>query len=364
MFQKPRIAIVGGGPAGLTAAVILHRGGYQVNVYEGESSEQQRTQGGTLDLHEDAGQIALQRAGLLDAFSAIARHEDQEERVANPLTGHVAAGRLGPDGNVDKPEIDRGDLRKLLLDALPADVVQWGHRLAYMDVGKTERHGLVFTNGSRAEADIVIGADGAWSRVRSFLSTSQPIYTGITFFEGWIERPVAQVAELVGRGTLFCFGGEEAIFAQRNGAGRICVYAALKRTPEWLDSQIERQGSSMLLAGCYEKWAPSLRQLLDSCGDFVRRPIYSLPADFGWVPRKGVTLIGDAAHLMPPVGVGVNLAMLDASDVGEALCTLPDWMNAIRHAETTVCERAKAMMAEATTGFQDWFTQESCHQDG
>jgi 2-polyprenyl-6-methoxyphenol hydroxylase-like FAD-dependent oxidoreductase len=358
MVLKPCVAIVGGGPAGLTAAVMLHRGGYPVRVYEGESSEQQRSQGGTLDLHEDSGQVALQRAGLLEAFRVIARHEDQEERTANHLTGHVVIGGIGPEGSMDKPEIDRGELRKLLLDALPVDVMQWDHRLAYLDFGEVEKHGLVFTNGSRVEADIVIGADGAWSKVRSFLSAIPPAYTGITFFEGWIDQPSAEVGDLVGHGTLFCFGGEEALFAQRNGRGRICVYAALKRNSDEFDLLAEPQRLKTFVEENYSKWAPNLRQLLASCESFVRRPIYSLPEDFAWVPRKGITLIGDAAHLMPPVGVGVNLAMLDASDVATALCALPDWANALRYAETVVCERASSMMSGAIDGFQSWFTHE------
>ncbi|MHC1481501.1 FAD-dependent oxidoreductase [Frateuria aurantia] len=356
MSIKPRIAIVGGGPAGLTAAVMLHRGGFEVRVYESESSAQQRTQGGTLDLHEDSGQMALRRAGLLEAFRAIARHEDQEERLANPLTGHITTGRMGPEGEMDKPEIDRGELRKLLIDALPDDTVLWNHRLASLDSGATGMHSLVFTNGLSVEADIVIGADGAWSKIRAGLSASQPAYTGITFCEGWIDQPSAEVSELVGHGTLFCFGGEEAIFAQRNGRGRICVYAALKRSIAWFDTRLERQDLKAIVARSYETWAPNLRQLLDSCDEFVRRPIYSLPADFEWTPYKGVTLIGDAAHLMPPVGVGVNLAMLDASDVAAALCSMPDWESALRAAEIVVCERASTMMPEAISGFQSWFT--------
>lgn len=359
MSQKPTVAVVGGGPAGLTAAVILKRGGYHVHVYESESSEQQRTQGGTLDLHEDSGQVALQRAGLLEAFRAIARHDDQEERLANHLTGNVVVGHMGPDGEIDKPEIDRGDLRKLLLEAMPADAIRWGHHLERIDAGKKRLHKLVFTNGLQTEVDVVIGADGAWSKVRSFLSASQPIYTGITFFEGWIEQPSEDVAELVGRGTLFCFGGEQAIFAQRNGGGRICVYAALKRANEWLNTQIEQIGLRLLITESYVGWALNLRHLLDMCGDFVRRPIYTLPADFEWAPREGVTVVGDAAHLMPPVGVGVNLAMLDASDVAAAICNSLNWATAIRGAEKAVRERAMAIMPEAINGFQSWFTTDS-----
>lgn len=356
MQHPPRIAVIGAGPAGLTAALILHRGGHPVSVYEGEASGQQRTQGGTLDLHDDSGQVALQRAGLLEAFRAVARHEGQEARMGDPWSGEITTGGFGPEGSKDKPEIDRGDLRQLLLDALPADTVQWGHNLTALVSAQANGHGLRFANGVQREADIVIGADGAWSKVRAALSTCQPLPTGITFFEGWIAQPAADIAAMVGQGSLFCFGGEEALFVQRNSRDRLCVYAALKRSSEWLDAQIAQHGIRTLVTGCYTGWATNLRRLLEACTDFVRRPIYSLPADFCWTPRDGVTLIGDAAHLMPPVGVGVNLAMLDASDVAMALCARPDAISAMRDAEVLVRERARALMPDAIEGFQRWFT--------
>ncbi|WP_424192433.1 FAD-dependent monooxygenase [Ampullimonas aquatilis] len=356
---KPKIAIVGGGPAGLTAAVILHRGGHRVCVYEGELSTAHRAQGGTLDLHEDKGQIALKRAGLLDAFRAIARHEDQDERDVDSISGRAIAGTSRPDEHLDRPEIDRGVLRNLLLDALPADVVRWGSRLTHIDSGGACQHELFFADGSRVKADLVIGADGAWSRVRPSLSEIQPIYTGITFFEGWIEAPTTQEAALVGRGSLFSFGGAEAIFAQRNGQGRICIYAALKRPKDRLENETAHIAARELLQTCYQNWAPNLRHLLHACGVFAERLIYTLPADFGWMPRMGITLIGDAAHLMPPVGLGVNLAMLDAADIATALCGEPDWRNAIRLAEVQINDRARAVMPDAIEGFQQWFSSRS-----
>lgn len=353
------IAIVGGGPAGLTAAVILQRGGYHVRVYESDPSAKHRAQGGTLDLHEDKGQVALQRAGLLDAFRAVARHEDQEERNVDPRSGCTIDSEPRPDDDLDRPEIDRGVLRSLLLKALPDEVVRWDHRLSRVELGGDRPHALIFEDGSRAEADIVVGADGAWSRVRPVLTDIQPAYTGVTFMEGWIESPSPQEAEWVGHGTLFSFGGAEAIFAQRNGEGRICVYAALKRSRAWLEDGIARNGAREVVTTSFEGWAANLRQLLNACSNFFERPIYSLPADFGWAPRAGITLIGDAAHVMPPVGLGVNLAMLDASDLAAALCADADAHAAIRHAEAVISKRAKGVMPDAIAGFQQWFSRQS-----
>lgn len=354
---KPIIAIVGAGPAGLTAGVILHRGGHQVRIFESDYSSTHRAQGGTLDLHEDKGQVALQHAGLLASFRAIARHEDQMQRSIDSVSGREMANPGRPDDNIDRPEIDRGELRKLLLDALPATAVQWGRQLMTIESGIEHAHALLFTDGTRVEADVVIGADGAWSRVRPFLTSVIPDYTGITFFEGWIDEPTSEAAGLVGNGSLFAFGGAQAIIAQRNGQGRLCVYAALRRSRDWLADRLSAGNAMSLIKAVYQNWAPNLRHLLDSCGEFTARPIYALPPDFAWEPHLGMTLIGDAAHLMPPVGLGVNLAMLDAADLANSLNGCNDWRNAVRNAELLISARSRNLMRDATAGFQQWLAQ-------
>lgn len=357
MSDRLTIAIVGGGPAGLTAAVILQRNGFDVTLFDEESGDSERSQGGSLDLHADSGQEALRRAGLLQQFRNVARHEDQESRMLNSRTGEIEGDMPGPEGEMDKPEIDRGELKTLLLNALTPETLQWGHKLHYVDYGLEKNHGLMFRNGRRYEADIVIGADGAWSRVRSYLTPERPRYTGITFFEGWIDEPSGHINRIAGKGTAFSFGGTEALVTQRNGGGRICVYAAMKRDADMIDQIALRQDITAYVRNSYNGWDSSLQAVINATGDYVRRPIYSLPVDFGWVPRPGITLIGDAAHLMPPVGTGVNLAMLDASDMALALCEASHPLNGLRYAETLIMERARDIMPAALSGFQDWFSE-------
>lgn len=351
------IAIIGGGPAGLTAAVILEQNGFDVTVFEEASADSDRSQGGSLDLHPDSGQEALRRAGLLQQFRKIARHEDQQSRMINHRTGETEEDTHTPEGEIDKPEIDRGELKNLLQGALLPETIQWGHKLHYVDYGLEKNHGLMFRNGRRYEADIVIGADGAWSRVRAYLTPERPRYSGITFFEGWINHPSGRIDCIAGKGTAFSFGGSEALVTQRNGGGRICVYAAMKRDIDVIDHNIARQDISSYVRTSYQGWNSSLQSVISATGEYVRRPIYSLPVDFGWAPRPGITLIGDAAHLMPPVGVGVNLAMLDASDIALAVSEASQPLNGLRHAETLIMERARDIMPAAISGFQDWFSE-------
>lgn len=118
-----RVAIVGAGPASLTLAHLLLKRGFRVAVYERDSSWDARSQGGSLDLRADGGQRAMDAAGLLDAFRAESREDAKAFRMLDS-TGQDMPNE-GDDTHEDAdPEIDRGDLRNLLLDALPADVLQ------------------------------------------------------------------------------------------------------------------------------------------------------------------------------------------------------------------------------------------------
>lgn len=355
MNPSRTIAIIGAGPSGLTAAVILSKAGWNVHVFEADVSGHARSQGGSLDLHEDSGQIALQRAGLLDAFRSIARHEDQETRSIDWQNGTLLPTGPWEDSSDDRPEIDRGVLRDLLLDALPQESVDWNRALSNVERNSDGRYILHFHDGESHSADIVIGADGAWSTVRRYLTPIQPTYTGITFMEGWIESPMPDQTAFVGNGTLFSFGMSQVLVAQKNGRGRICVYAAIKKSHNALHTELQQTNANVIVEKAFQNWAPPLRDLISSCPEFVPRSINHLPLGFDWPKQDLITLIGDAAHLMPPLGVGVNLAMLDASDLALAITEGTDLRQSIRTAELRIRERAAHTMTQIIPAFDEWF---------
>jgi 2-polyprenyl-6-methoxyphenol hydroxylase-like FAD-dependent oxidoreductase len=352
-----RIAVIGAGPAGLTLARVLQRHGIKATVYDRDHGPDDRPQGGTLDLHADTGQEALRAAGLLDEFLARSRPEGQDNRLLDH-TGAVLFEEITPEGETFHPEIDRGDLRALLLESLAPDTVAWGSRL-HTATAADDGYRLEFADGWVEACDLVVGADGAWSAVRPLVSTDVPEYSGVTFVEIVIrnvDEAHPDLAALVGRGSMSALWRSRGLMAQRNSRGVVRVYVAFRRPLNWLrDQGVDEADPGAMRAALldlFADWSPRLRALLLACDDsFVVRPILALPVPHRWVHRTGVTLLGDAAHLMSPFGgQGANLAMLDAADLGLALAESDDLDNAVRRYEDAMFPRAERAAGFAASG--------------
>ncbi|VVD95694.1 Kynurenine 3-monooxygenase [Pandoraea aquatica] len=371
MSQKPVIVIAGAGPAGLVAANMLCRDGFDVTVFEGDTSATSRDQGGMLDLHVPDGQLALRKAGLLDVYMATARHDDQELRDIDWATGETLLEDIPAPGTGDSPEIDRLVLRELLLEPLPTGTVVWGTRVVGIGTTPAGRRVVHLQDGRTHECDLVIGADGAGSAVRAALTEVRPVYTGVTFVELWfsdVERQHPGVAALVGHGTLMSVGNGPgsgtALFAQRNGNDVIRSYAAFRThaddtdRPEKALADITRQD----LLARFPGWSPRLLTLIEDAERIVAiRPIVGLPTGTRWPATPGLTLIGDAAHVMPPMGVGVNLAMLDAAELAEAIAGASDWQAAVHAQEAVMLDRSGPIGEQCAHAFSEWFGRSERH---
>lgn len=330
--MRTPVTIIGAGLGGLVLARVLHVHDIPVTVYEAESSPTARTQGGMLDIHEHNGQIAIEAAGLTDEFRTLILEGRQEMRILD-RDGAVLFEQPD-DGTGGRPEVQRGELRQLLLDSLPAGTVRWGSKVSGARALGEGRHEVTFADGDTVVTGLLVGADGAWSRVRPLLSDATPEYVGLSFvetyvFDGDVRHPAA--AKAVGGGSLLAPAPGKGIQAHRERAGTLHAYVALSKPRDWFTALdgTDAAVATARIAREFDGWAPELTALItDSDTVPVSRLLHSLPAGHRWDRMPGVTLVGDAAHLAPPNGEGANLAMYDGAELGKALAAYPDAVEA------------------------------------
>ncbi|OTA53091.1 FAD/NAD(P)-binding domain-containing protein [Hypoxylon sp. EC38] len=371
----PKIAIVGAGPVGLTFAAILHRNGIKSTIFERESSATVRAQGGTLDIHAETGQQALIAAGLLSEFWKVSRPEGEATRIVKrdgtvlldenenqspqPEDQSTAGQEEAQQEARGRPEIDRRDLKDLLIAALPKETIRWGKGIASATPVPGSTQWILNFLGQSADEnqkdkeagpyDLVLGADGAWSKIRPLLTDVRPLYSGVTALDVWIspenlaERP--DVARFIGGGSCMMMDEDRFASFQRHSDGSARCYACVrtrrtlggepplarellqlseeevKSLPggevDWKDEKVRERFLDTQFAG----WTKEFRNaVLAMTEQPLLRPLYMLPVGHRWEGRPGVSLLGDAAHVMTPfAGVGVNVGMVDAKELAEGI---------------------------------------------
>ena len=336
------VTVVGAGLGGLVLARVLHRHGVPVAVYEAEAAPTARSQGGMLDIHAENGRAALEAAGLGEEFRGLVLEGRESYRVLD-REGTVLLD-LPDDGAGERPEVQRGDLRQLLLGSLPPGTVRWGHRLTGVRALGGGRHEVGFADGTTVVTNVLVGADGAWSRVRPLLSDATPGYVGFLSVETFLfdgDRRHPGAAELVGDGSMFALAPGKGIMAHREAGGTLHTYTQLVKPQDWLTGADAPETTSRVL-GEFDGWAPALTALIaDSDTPPLPRPLHALPVGHRWDRVPGVTLLGDAAHVAPPNGEGANVAMLDGAELGQAVAAHPD------DVETALAAYEQAMFPRA-----------------
>jgi 2-polyprenyl-6-methoxyphenol hydroxylase-like FAD-dependent oxidoreductase len=338
LMRNKKVAIIGAGPGGLTLARLLQLKGADVKVYERDFNKEVRVQGTTLDLHFESGLKAIEEAGLMNAFKVNYRTDNDRTRIVDEYGkiffddhNEVPTGDFGDEWF--RPEIDRGSLRKILLDSLQPDTVVWNsHIVSLESIDNTWK--IIFENGKTVIADIVIGADGANSKIRPFVTPIKPFYSGVTILQCAIndfEKISPRIHDLLNGGKIMAMGDSKTITAKPDavakGDGSLDFYLSWKEDTNWVaDSGIDFKNHKQVLEWFkneYANWSSIWRELFKvENSSFIPRPQYCMPVDQYWEAKTNITLIGDAAHVMPPfAGEGVNMAMLDALKLSESLTT-------------------------------------------
>ncbi|WP_312078288.1 NAD(P)/FAD-dependent oxidoreductase [Chryseobacterium sp.] len=331
-LEHKKIVIIGGGPGGLTLARLLQMNGAEVKVYEHDLDKNARVQGSPLDLHENSGLAAISKAGLLDEFKNNFMPKADRMKIMNPAAEVLYSDHDEkiPENFGDphfRPEIDRGVLRKILLESLQPETVVWNSHFTSMEKWDNSWK-LHFKNRESVYADFVIAADGANSKIRKYITDIKPFYSGITMIEVTIydaENKAPKVFELLSGGKIMAFGNEKNILMGQKADGSIGFYTSLKLHENWLsENEIDwndRQSVFNWFKKKYSEWNSVWDELFENAElPFIPRPIYCMPLDQNWKSLPNLTMIGDAAHVMPPfAGEGVNMAMRDALDLSELL---------------------------------------------
>lgn len=363
-LQNKKVAIIGGGPGGLTLARLLQLKGVDVKVYERDADRSARIQGSPLDLHEHSGLAAIRKAGLLDVFKKNYMQGADKTTITDEK-GNVVFSDHDPGQMKEedfgheyfRPEIDRGVLRNILLDSLQPENIIWDRHFLSME---KQNNGwrLHFKNGSEAYADLVIGADGANSKIRPYITGITAFYSGITMLEGNIynaEQRVPGIAGLLRGGKLMAFGNGKNILMGQKANGEIGFYASFKTEEGWIaGSGLDFYDNLQILEWFkkeYTEWSDVWNPLFENTSvPFIPRPIYCMPLDQDWETLPNITLIGDAAHVMPPfAGEGVNMAMLDALELSEILTGTDhaSMHDALISYETAMRKRASVIAQES-----------------
>lgn len=307
-------------------ARVLHVHGVEAVVHERDSSRHARGQGGMLDIH--SGQKALRLAGLYEQFEAIARPEGQDFRLWEPDGTLLLREDTPDDAPPGRPEVDRVDLRNMLLDSLPEGTVQWGRTFL-----RAENERAYFADDSSCHYDLLVGADGARSRVRALLTDIRPTPVGQHAIELGIpdiDHTHPDLSDMVGRGNFWVLGDGVSLAAQRSGTGSVRVGVSFYNTADdWINTSAipfdDPSAARARLIDLLDGWDDRFTALIAACeGAVVPYTITTLPVGLTWPSAPDVTLLGDAAHLMPPVGHGANMAMLDGALLGLALAEHPN----------------------------------------
>jgi salicylate hydroxylase len=301
-----RVAVVGGGIGGAAATFALLERGIDVHLYEQAPALAEVGAGVAL---QPNGIRMLRRLGLGDGVDRFgARWVDPQYRRQD---GAFAASMWPPElaGGIEFYGFHRADLLGLFVDRLPSAIVHTGHRCVGLEQSEDEAV-VVFANGARVGADVVVGADGIHSTLQQFVvAPSKPIFSGSVASRGLIAAasvgwPAGAMRNWLGAGRHFL------VFPVRGG--ELLNYVGFLTTDERTKESWSAPGDPADLARAFAGWDPLVGAIVAQISTTFRWGLYDREPLARWTHGR-LTLLGDAAHpMLPHAGQGANQAIEDA----------------------------------------------------
>ena len=323
MARTPRIVVIGGGIAGLAAAVALHRRGVDVGVYE--QAPELSEIGAGVQMTPNA-MNALRLLGLEESAMAVA-FEPESQVLRNWKSGRVIyrapiRGVFREQFGAPLCSFHRTDLLSVLAAPLPDRVVRRGARCVAVDSGDTSAVAH-FADGSAVEADIVVGADGIHSLVRTGLfGADKPRFTGCMCWRGLV--PIERIPPgLIEPSSLNWMGPHGHVVHYYVRRGEMVNFVAIHDTDEWTEESWIREADRDELMATYARWNDKLLRLFECSDRYFKWGLFDRQPLTTWTKGR-VTLLGDSAHAMLPfLAQGAAMGIEDGCVLAELIARLP-----------------------------------------
>ncbi|MBO0692545.1 MAG: FAD-dependent monooxygenase [Acidimicrobiaceae bacterium] len=325
MPRSPRVVVIGGGIGGLTAAQALVQKGCEVRVYE--AAPELKEIGAGVALGPNAMKV-LRSLGLEERIRAIGWEREQT------VSRHWRTGRIVRQSSTSRADtiarygasgcsIHRADMLDTLANSLPSSVdIHLGMRGVWAG---TEGASAIakFADGSEAEGDVVIGADGIHSKVREALfGPDAPRFTGKVCYRSVIPVDTPELEDLRDGGGSFGPHGTIVIYGVRRGelVNVVCHHDDEHYKHEsWITECPKEE-----VLYVYRRWSDRLLRLLSASEVWYKWALYDRDPIPTWTVGR-VSVLGDAAHAMLPyLGQGACQALEDAVVLANALERVPD----------------------------------------